>query len=119
MPIDKELAMGHGMRLRVKSILAGSAVGVIVALGGLTVVAAPASATTTPTTLCGSYGAPPCSAPVSSITGTASDGGTPVASTGSLAFTGTDVAITASVGAGAIAAGGMIVLASRRRRTQV
>jgi hypothetical protein len=35
-----------------------------------------------------------------------------------LAFTGADVAVTSTVGAGAVAMGGLLVLASRRRRSQ-
>jgi hypothetical protein len=40
----------------------------------------------------------------------------PAVSSGSLAFTGTDVALTSSAGAAAVAVGGMVVLASRKRR---
>ena len=36
---------------------------------------------------------------------------------GSLAFTGTDVALTITLGAAAIGVGGMVVLAARRRHT--
>ncbi len=42
----------------------------------------------------------------------------PVATSGGLAFTGTDVALTSSAGAAAVAVGGMVVLASRKRRQE-
>jgi hypothetical protein len=48
--------------------------------------------------------------------GLAAKAAVPAASSGGLAFTGTDVALTSSAGAAAVAAGGIIVLASRKRR---
>lgn len=48
---------------------------------------------------------------------TASNGPAPASNSSGLAFTGTDAAITVTLGSGAIAAGGMIVLATRQRRT--
>ena len=95
-----------------KAKLVGPLAGLAIGLSSLTFMAGPASATSCPT-----YGPNPCTTPVSSYTGS-SHGSTPAASSSSsLAFTGTDVALTATAGAGAVAAGGMIVLATRRRRT--
>jgi hypothetical protein len=96
--------------------LAGPALGLGLAIGagGLTFGATPAFATA-----CPAYSASPCKTAPSTGDGLGSKDGTPTSASGSsLAFTGSDVALTATVGAGAIAAGGMIVLASRRRRVQ-
>ena len=59
------------------------------------------------------------SAAVSGTGGAAGAPTIPGASGGSLAFTGSDIAATAGVGAIAIALGGMLVLAGRRRRANL
>ena len=76
---------------------------------GITVVSSSASAgTATGTGIGGTSGSP-------TIAG-ASGAAPTTPATGSLAFTGSDIAATAGVGAIAIALGGMLVMAGRRRR---
>lgn len=95
--------------LRVKS-LAGGAIVAASMCGALAFGVAPASA----------YGPTPSPSDGSSQGATSNvPDGTPAAASNSssnLAFTGTDAVITTVVGAGAVGVGGVLVLASRRRR---
>ncbi|HET9077931.1 MAG TPA: hypothetical protein VFN68_13435 [Acidimicrobiales bacterium] len=91
------------------------AAGLTLGMGGFTVASAPAFAD------CSSYGPSTCTAS-SSGSPSAPDGGSPTAApalasgSSALAFTGADVELASAVAAGAIATGGLLVLAGRRRR---
>jgi hypothetical protein len=62
-------------------------------------------------------GAGQSSTPTTAIVTPAASAASPVVSSqGNLAFTGTDAVLTATVGAGAVASGGLLLLASRKRR---
>ncbi|HMC39224.1 MAG TPA: hypothetical protein VKI19_06145 [Acidimicrobiales bacterium] len=98
--------------------LAKTAAGLALAGGSLFISAVPASATS-----CSSYGPTQCTTTTTAVQAKAQhtpDAGAShaVPATGGLAFTGADVAITATAGAAAVAAGGMLVLVSRRRRSE-
>lgn len=99
-----------GQRVKRLGILAA---GLTLGMGGFTVASAPAFAD------CSSYGPSTCTA---SSSGSPSDGGSPTAApalasgSSGLAFTGADVELASAVAAGAIATGGLLVLAGRRRR---
>jgi hypothetical protein len=104
------------MGQKLRRILVGGAVGVSAFAGVAMTTVGPAWAygpKPTPKTITLTYHN---TAPDGVSDGPTAKAAVPAASSGGLAFTGTDVALTSSAGAAAVAAGGMIVLASRKRR---